>query len=477
MGEKTTARRKTLLPNSRPLSHDSLQPDSLLRGFQLSTSNESYRRRLGWILVGLLLLGSGCGGDRNGVIVVNDSLHEQKEDEHTFDIKTSDYNEEQTCRSECGDFECGPDPAGCIESCGQCPEEKSCDSGVCVCPEGVECNSSCCLPGEICWNDSCCMLNCSGKECGDDGCGGTCGVCGNLEECSPEGLCVPLACGGVACPEHPQEGRIAYCNPQEYCEYVNPEGSGWDIEIFIPPSSFPMGLSADACPGESSIVEMVCSSAGPLHSVSFEEGFFIDKYEATLGQYNDCLLEGICEELEACPNTSSCCAEDGSNIYDNMSLDSPVVCVGKIDAEMFCDWLGKELPSEAEWERAAKGTEDRLWVWGAEPEPNCEQAVCCECGDSYAQPVGSSTLDVSAVGAFDMAGNVNEFVADCWHGSYVGAPDDGGIWDWDCEEEDSHTVKRGGCWKTAAVFLFAAARSSTPPGPSGTGGFRCVRKF
>jgi formylglycine-generating enzyme required for sulfatase activity len=146
-------------------------------------------------------------------------------------------------------------------------------------------------------------------------------------------------------------------------------------------------------------------------------GFRIDKYEVTNRQYRTCVAAGGCQ----LPRLFHTVSRD--SYYDNPEFDYyPVLWVSWWDAYNYCKWAGKRLPSEAEWEKAARGfADDRPWPWGQE-RISCERAnftnaqtnphsVCT--GDT--QRVGSYPLGASPYGAMDMAGNAFEWVMDWWN--------------------------------------------------------------
>jgi formylglycine-generating enzyme required for sulfatase activity len=126
------------------------------------------------------------------------------------------------------------------------------------------------------------------------------------------------------------------------------------------------------------------------------------------------------------------------------------------------------LPSETEWEYAARaGTEGHYW-WCEEDRPNCDippdMANCLECnGTKGVEGVGGRTLPVGSFSAnrfhlYDTAGNVYEWVQDCWHKSYKGAPDDGFAWEKDHGGDCRRLVVRGGSWNIEPVNLRSADR-------------------
>ena len=141
--------------------------------------------------------------------------------------------------------------------------------------------------------------------------------------------------------------------------------------------------------------------------------------------------------------------------------DAPVNNVSWIDANQFIGWLSQaaqrryRLPTEAEWEYAARGgTETRYW-WGDAMKPGF--ADCKGCGGPYeaVQPTKVGALPANPFGVHDMGGGLSEWVQDCWHKDYRGAPADGSAWlGPDCREH----VLRGGSWRTDAGDARAASR-------------------
>ena len=159
--------------------------------------------------------------------------------------------------------------------------------------------------------------------------------------------------------------------------------------------------------------------------------------------------------------------------------DHPVVCVNHGDAEAFVRWLNAEtgggyrLPTEAEWEYAARAGTTTAYPWGDSMQPrraNCRESDCQD-GFANTSPVGS--FPANAFGLFDMHGNVWEWVQDCWNSNYQGAPNDGSAWlTGDC----SRRVLRGGSWLGGADWLRSSYRYWNPAGGRGDNfGFRLAQ--
>jgi formylglycine-generating enzyme required for sulfatase activity len=205
------------------------------------------------------------------------------------------------------------------------------------------------------------------------------------------------------------------------------------------------------------------SSGQPIHTVILD-AYYIDQYEVTNAQYAACVQTGACQPPGDCRHWG------GLTYYDVDKAYHPVACVNWYDAQAYCEWRGGRLPTEAEWEKAARGTDGRTYPWG-EDSPDCVKAQYGDCGEGTI-PVGSKPAGASPYGVQNMAGNVREWVADWYDEDYyarspVNSPQG--------PSSGSSKVRRGGDWTTDAAYLRAGARSEGDPSMrSNRVGFRCV---
>jgi formylglycine-generating enzyme required for sulfatase activity len=173
--------------------------------------------------------------------------------------------------------------------------------------------------------------------------------------------------------------------------------------------------------------------------------FAIDRTEITQAAYSRCIEAGVC-------------SAPAGGFRPNENCTHPVVNVDWEQASQYCAWQNKRLPSEAEWEKAARGTDGRRYPWGDEV-PDCERANFESCGRKV-EPVASHPSGASPYGVLDMAGNVREWVFDREAG----------------QSKSPKRAIRGGMFSDPATHLRAVRRTYGDVSVSDLGiGFRCAK--
>jgi formylglycine-generating enzyme required for sulfatase activity len=216
--------------------------------------------------------------------------------------------------------------------------------------------------------------------------------------------------------------------------------------VAVPAGDFTMGCEDAGCEDDEQ----------PEHVVSLS-AFEIDRTEVTQAQYTACIVDGGCE-VPACDWS---CDEP----------DLPAGCLTWSQAKAFCGWAGKRLPTEAEWEKAARGSDGNTYPWG-DAAPDCSLANMAGCAGEPL-PVGSSPSGASPYGALDMAGNMVELVAD-WYdaGYYASSP----AADPPGPKTGNRYVGRGGGLRSDSNYLRASKRDWYDPTDTAVSlGFRCAR--
>lgn len=207
----------------------------------------------------------------------------------------------------------------------------------------------------------------------------------------------------------------------------------------------------------------------PVHNV-FLDAFYMDIYEVTNALYACCVEAGVCTE----PSEWKSFSRD--SYYGSVTFDNyPVIWVNWDQAREFCDWRGARLPSEAEWEKAARGgLEGKQYPWG-DQEPDCSMANYSAIAGCKGDTTKIGSYPPNDFGLFDMSGNVFEWVWD-WYSEdyYASSPSRNprGL------ENGGNRVLRGGCWSLDAGVARVAFRGKDPTDFRNIDlGFRCARSL
>jgi formylglycine-generating enzyme required for sulfatase activity len=213
--------------------------------------------------------------------------------------------------------------------------------------------------------------------------------------------------------------------------------------IVVPAGSFVMG-SPPTEKGRN-------ADESPQHKVTIAKRFAISKFDVTFSDWDACVSVGSCPQV----------GDGGMG-----GGTKPVINVGWKEAEQYVAWLAAvtgqpyRLLTEAEWEYAARAGTTTAYYWG--DNIGTGNANCIGCGSKWdnqqTSPVGS--FKPNAFGLYDMAGNVFQWVQDCYNGTYDGAPTDGSAW---TSEDCSRHVVRGGSWHIDPRSLRSAARVGATP--------------
>jgi formylglycine-generating enzyme required for sulfatase activity len=236
------------------------------------------------------------------------------------------------------------------------------------------------------------------------------------------------------------------------------------------------------------------SDERPVHLVTVR-GFLLGRYEVTIGEFRRFVVAtGFVTDAERSTGHEGCVgrqARDGAPWDEGrgwiskltwqapgypVTASHPVACVSWNDAAAYLDWLNRStghhfrLPTEAEWEYAARAGSQTIYPWGNDPDAGCGQAngrdltpwpdggawdTRMNCNDGHFAPAPVGGYAANRFGLHEMIGNLSEWTQDCQHDSYVAAPADGSAWlDGDC----SSRVVRGGTFVYGPPGLRSANR-------------------
>ena len=242
--------------------------------------------------------------------------------------------------------------------------------------------------------------------------------------------------------------------------------------VYIPAGSFRMG----DIQGDSSIKQGVLVNGythqQPAHYVSIQD-FLLGETEITFSQWDACVAAGGCSHK---PDDKGCCSVEHGDKGWGRGSRRPVFNVSWEDiTEQYIPWLNKttgeqyRLPSEAEWEYAARAGSQTKYFFGNNSDDMCKYGNVADleakkqgdmwrivdCNDGYYRTAPVASFTANAFGLYDMHGNVSEWAQDCWNGNYEGAPSDGSAWlSGDC----SNRALRGSSWLAAYQRLRSDAR-------------------
>lgn len=272
-----------------------------------------------------------------------------------------------------------------------------------------------------------------------------------------------------SCPKYGGESKSA--EPEIGKEYF-PQGTNGGPMVYVPAGEFMMGCNEE--------IDKQCrENEEPYHKV-YLDAFYIDKYEVTMSDYAACVDAGKCNEPGGQEEDDYC--SWGHEKYGDLSKYGklPVNCVDWDSAVTFCTYANKRLPTEAEWEKAARGTDGRIYPWGNETA-TCDYAAMYDdngpysysCGIIRPWPVGSMPKGASPYGAIDMAGNMWEWCSDWYDANYYKispAKNPKG------PSTGDKKSNRSGSYNDTQVRLRVSYRDYDDPGSKYFGqGFRCAK--
>lgn len=244
--------------------------------------------------------------------------------------------------------------------------------------------------------------------------------------------------------------------------------------VVLPAGSYPMGTPDDEVGRQ--------PDEGPLHTVTFAKPFAISRFQVTAGEWDAYLREAGVTIADGDTRPGRECR--ASKPRYKQEPRQPAVCMSYHDVQAYTQWLSKKtgkhyrMVSEAQREYAARAGSTGPFPFAMDPDGDYQITRNANTygprdGYSFSSPAGS--YPANAFGVYDMHGNVYEWVADCWHENYVGAPTDGSAW-----VEPGCTTRhiRGNDWGEAPIFSRSGNRNDRPADTRGDWlGLRVVREL
>ncbi len=234
---------------------------------------------------------------------------------------------------------------------------------------------------------------------------------------------------------------------------TTPQAIVQDAMVLIPPGEFIQGTTRGGL------------NERPERSATLQ-GFWIDRYEVTNHQYGK-FVEATGHRKPGPPSRYA------KRLAQLRGPNQPVAYVSWYDANAYCQWRGARLPAEAEWEKAMRGLDGRLWPWGNSPRPRKANLGGGEDGYEATAPVGSFPLDRSPFGIHDGFGNLMEWNAD-WYEEQSGRPDASRTTN--VADRGGYKTLRGAGYTSHGTDLRITTRSFMVPNfRDETIGFRCAK--
>lgn len=197
----------------------------------------------------------------------------------------------------------------------------------------------------------------------------------------------------------------------------------------------------------------------PQHKVVLSP-YLMDTHEVTIGNFQRCVDARVCKAIEPLGTPE-------------VTPDHPVVGVTWYEAKRYCEWVGKRLPTEAEWEFAARRPHYTLYPWNGPADAKKVNGRGAQDGYEFTAPVGSFPSGRSTTGLFDMAGNASEWTADWYDATWYARSTEGNPTG--PEAPTGERVARGGSWSDPDHVLRSVQRQALDPNVSNSAiGFRCA---